>query len=462
MFLRDLADPYSKPNPPVLQFYGVSGQGKTALFRRTQEDCPPRYPTTRFAFVDLGVLAATRVTQTVEVLWHVADALAKAGIMAPLTMCLYAHYWKRQNAGQEFRLDRTPLKEYLECCIRGCEILSPLQDTLHELSDVGQAGFKVVAILNRFLGQAVDRNRELRIADLRGAQPGEWGFERIETSFSEFLAWDVLAHLREHGEQSVCLVVDTFERIEPAAGRDACERAFQDLCGRLIDAPDMNMGGQAAPSAALRGRTGVLLFGREEIQWERYDQPGSTEPWTKFIKAHELVGFGEADAKAFLRNEYKTFWDKQALEVVPRLQRYEAAILAASREQPDPTATPTYLPYYLRLAGEMLYEQGDRFVPEMLGHSPDEMQDRFVKYLGESSTEKLGAMRILALSLYFDDELFDHLVREQHVVGIPVGGMVPRLLANRSYVRRFDVGGTVSYQFHRHMQQTLLDDVAAK
>jgi hypothetical protein len=38
----------------------------------------------------------------------------------------------------------------------------------------------------------------------------------------------------------------------------------------------------------------------------------------------------------------------------------------------------------------------------MLGQSPEELQRRFLKYLKERYPEKIRAMRVLALALYFD------------------------------------------------------------
>jgi tetratricopeptide (TPR) repeat protein len=456
-FLRDLASAYSQPRFPVLQFYGVSGQGKSSLFYNTQSDASKRYPDVRFAFLDLADLNPTRVSEPVEVLWYVAHALANGGIMAPLTLCLYAHYWRKQNAGQEFRLEDTPLKEYLERCIRGCEILSPFSELIHLISDVGQAAFKTIAIFDKCWGAARSRAYELRIADLRRDEPGSWSPERIEGAFPEFLALDILAHLKTHGDQKVCLALDTFERLEPGAKGDGCERAFQDLCSRLVDPRDES----GEPSRELRGRAGVLLFGREKLRWERYDLPGTRDPWPHYIETQALSGFTKPDAQAFLRTDYAEFWTTRAPEVVEGLRRYEEAILVASDEEAsdERESGSTYLPYYLRLAGEMIYEQAEHFVPEMLGHSPDEMQQRFIKYLPERSPEKFSAIRTLALALYFDDDLFDYLVQRNHIRGIPVHGMVPALLSNRSYVRRFEADGRVTYRFHRHMQQALLDDL---
>src|SRR5208283_5742441 len=82
-----------------------------------------------------------------------------------------------------------------------------------------------------------------------------------------------------------------------------------------------------------------------------------------------------------------------------------------------------------------------------------------LKYLKERSPEKARALQVLALALYFDEDLFRHLVQQHYIEGIPIQGLVSELLANRSYVRRFDDGGHVSYRFHRHMQLTLFDDL---
>ncbi|HEY6341789.1 MAG TPA: tetratricopeptide repeat protein [Bryobacteraceae bacterium] len=453
-FLRELAGSgtFTRPRFPILQFYGVSGQGKTSLFYKTQLEAPRRFIHTRFAALDLADLSAARASEPVEVLWDITHALATAGIMAPLALCLYAHYWKKQNAGQEFRLQDSPLKEYLERCIRGCEMLSPFTELVHLISDAGQAAFKFVAVIEKCWAAARNRAQELKIADLRRSEPGEWIPERIESSVPEFLALDILAHLKEHGDQSLCLMLDTFERLEPGARGDSCERLFQDLCSRLVDPRDES--GQR--STELRGRIAILLFGREKLRWERYDPPGSPDRWSNYIETCELKGFTKRDAQKFLREDYAEFWKTRAKEVVPQLLTHEEVILNSADEREGGN---TYLPYYLRLAGEMIYEQDDRFVPEMLGRSPDEMQQRFLKYLRERSPEKFRALRTLALALYFDDDLFDHLSRQGYISGIPVGTMFPALLSNRSYVRQFEFAGRASYRFHRHMQQALLDDL---
>ena len=144
--------------------------------------------------------------------------------MAPLTLSLYAHYWKKQNAGQEFRLaSETPLRRYLEKSIAGCEILSPLKNLL-DPADFLQSGLKLIAIFDRFSQRgsgALPRPAHCRYTRL---QPEASDFERIERSFPEFLAYDLLAHLKSHGEESLCLAIDTFERMEPGGGRDIVER----------------------------------------------------------------------------------------------------------------------------------------------------------------------------------------------------------------------------------------------
>ena len=410
-FMHDLAGTGTRTRPrfPILQFYGVSGQGKTSLFYQTQLEAPHRFPHTRFAALDLADLSAARASEPVEVLWDITHALANAGIMAPLALCLYAHYWRKQNAGQEFRLQDSPLRDYLERCARGCEILSPFAELIHLISDVGQAAFKLVAVIEKCWAAARSRTHELRIKDLRGNEPGEWGPERIEGSFPEFLALDILAHLKAHGDQSLCLMLDTVERLEPESRGDSCERLFQDLCSRLVDPRDES--GQR--SDELRGRAAILLFGREKLRWQRYDPHGSPDPWGKYIETYEIVGFSKPDAQDFLRKDYAEFWKTRSEEVVPRLLAHEQAILDAADEREGGS---TYLPYYLRLAGEMIYEQGDRFVTEMLGRSPDEMQQRFLKYLRERSPDKFRALRTLALA-----RPMVHLARGRHTSSPPMG-----------------------------------------
>jgi hypothetical protein len=349
----------TRPKKPVLQFYGVSGQGKSSLLDNTRAEAKTRFPKTHFASLDLADLDPSRVTEPVAVLWSLTDALAKAGIMAPLTLCLYIHYWRKQNPAQEFRVQDTPLKEHLERCIRGCEMLSPF-DNLLKLIDAGQAAFKLIAVVEKCWEAARDRAREMKIKDLRNDELGVWDRERIERSFPEFLAVDIHTHLRANGDRNLCIAVDTFERLEPGAKGDLPERMFQDLCARLVDPSDPE----------LRGRFAVLLLGREKLRWQRYDHRNAT-PWSNHIETIPLTGFTQEAAVSFLRNEFTNFWNQRAPAVVDQLRTHETAILEASSEQ---ESTPSYLPYYLRLAGETIYEQEGHFVPEMLGRSPDQMQ----------------------------------------------------------------------------------------
>jgi tetratricopeptide (TPR) repeat protein len=447
-FLRNLASSLDNPIFPVLQFYGVSGEGKSALFRRTKEYDIPRYPNVRFAFVDIDQMDPATVTKPVDVLWQIADALVSAGVFAPLTTCVYLHYWKRRNPGQELRASLILQKGYLERCIRGCEILSPFKDLLHTLSDVGQSSFKTLAVIQTFWAAALARQRELKITDLRGSDPGEWDLAHIESSFSEFLALDIRCHLQSHPGDNICIVLDTFERLMEQDSQ-LCERNFQDLCARLV-----------SDSGELFGRSAIMLFGRERLRWARYDELYTQDPWSRYISMVELTGFKEPAAVSFLHNEYSEFWRARGAGEVPtQLVRYESEILHASQEKLNPGEPSTFLPYYLRLAGEIIYVQGDRFDPGMLGHSPEEMQTRFLKYLKERSPENARAVQVLALALYFDDDVFKYLVKHDYIQGIPVQGLVTDLLANRSYVRRFEESGRILYRFHRHMQQTLLDDL---
>ena len=95
------------------------------------------------------------------------------------------------------------MRRYLEKSIRGFEIFSPFGELLREASDVGQSALKLVSIFDRFLREAENHYHALRIADLRGSRPGDWDFERMERSFPEFLAMDLLAHLKSHGGESL-------------------------------------------------------------------------------------------------------------------------------------------------------------------------------------------------------------------------------------------------------------------
>ena len=71
--------------------------------------------------------------------------------------------------------------------------------------------------------------------------------------------------------------------MELGGGRDAAERAFRDLCGRLVNPHEFDDSGAAIPSRDLRGRAGILLFGRERMDWRRYDRRATPNPWSNYI-----------------------------------------------------------------------------------------------------------------------------------------------------------------------------------
>ena len=174
------------------------------------------------------------------------------------------------------------------------------------------------------------------------------------------------------------------------------------------------------------------------------------------------------DAREFLAGPFPDFWQSWARDAPDeerasrrrttgeKLRAHAEAILLASCE--DPAVTPEdlrYLPYNLRLAGELIYEEGEDFEPGMLGDSSEDLQERFLRHLDAT---KKRALQCLALAIRFDQAQFGFLVEKQYIAGFARQDFIPHIVASRAYVEELEPG---VFRFHRHMQKSLLDDLSA-
>ena len=102
----------------------------------------PPSSTRRFALAELELLDQARIKEPSEIIWLIAAALAKAGVMAPLTMRLYAFYWEKQGGGRQVRLNQSSLQDYIDACRDGCEAASKFGDLIGVLLDAAVTPFK--------------------------------------------------------------------------------------------------------------------------------------------------------------------------------------------------------------------------------------------------------------------------------------------------------------------------------
>jgi tetratricopeptide (TPR) repeat protein len=245
-----------------------------------------------------------------------------------------------------------------------------------------------------------------------------------------WLGHDETRHLR--------LIMDGFERIQGTERRMDTQKRLQEVLGYFV-ASD-------APPEAKRFR--VVIFGRNRLRWdELYDD----DEWKNFWNQHLLAGLGVEDARLFLESYARWLRDAGQSKAALTLENHVESILNAADERIE--GKRQIYPFYLDLAVDQLQNCIRKGVTPDFGKTPTELQERFLKYLGEAEER---ALMILALAEAFDEPLYDWLAKER-LIALPVGAFHSALRRDHSYFERVQKAGSDSWKLHRKMEDVLQD-----
>jgi tetratricopeptide (TPR) repeat protein len=445
-----------RPEKPILSIWGVGGIGKTKLLEKATEELGHSLAGLRLISLDLDHDRWAPSSAVTEFFWHLRSQLWKVkargtsggvSIETPLFDYLYFALWRAQHPGENFALTDSVLKDLLSTSTQGTNILAEASVKLASgVSDAATAS-NAVGGLFQFLGKglALLRKRARKgLLNERGLNPESMGEKEMEAELAPMLAADVEQWLEGHPNDSLCIAIDGFERIQSATLAEDIQKYLADWCGILTD-----------PDAAFSGRFGCLFLGRNKNRWdELYDKE-----WQERISKHRVGGLGEEDARKFLEFAAADHENRGDRTTAGNLRKHADVILAGTREHRSAEGPTFFHPYYLDLAYGILYDRGVHFLPDDLGQTPAELQMRFLRHLQIGQPVVFDAFRCLALAGSFDKALFKHLVEQGCITpGIQFAAITGE---DYSYVEGIsDMPGT--FRFHRMMELALIKNQSAK
>jgi tetratricopeptide (TPR) repeat protein len=427
----------------VRVFYGVGGQGKTALcrelWRKTAVD--PSYAFVRRAELDLH----GRQTDEPDLLlvW-IRNGFAEAGVNLPAFDLALAITWEATRGEQPFPKLTNP---WLRRTTAAADITlgeAPLELKGWLLSEtaskiVGEVareipGVGLVPHIGRWL---IDKTKRAYLERTRHELKKLYDAGKLKERYelSALLPWmlaqDLNHHLAAHPQDRFILFIDEYERVfdEAGAGARWKKNPFDSHVRTLITYTNGLL---------------AVIFSRERLPW------GDDPDWRDDLKGaqHLLGGLAAKDADDFLR-------------AVPiEAAEIRQAIIDGAQEEPRPGA-PVY-PLMLDLPVEhwrTLVAKNEALMPDRFQVSAPTFEGRrreiVARVLREYGLPLQTTIERLSVARRFDRAAFEHVVKN-FGTGLPLDSF--EHIADLSFVTRGDDGFLT---IHNAVAQTIretLDD----
>ena len=392
-FITALDTPQTTNDYRVLHWFGVGGQGKTALLEeferilRRRHEIARGLSTTRpgFALIDFDN-PNNRTIATA--LLSIREQLSKtAGVHFPTFEFACLRYLMMTTPGVNINDLRARFfstgSEFLDALLQALNTAGEFGGAMHLLPGftliskygsklVGRAGHAVHSWWNR---------RGIRLAP----SIEELSQDALLRRLPSYLGLDLMDALAEKQPPRLVIMLDTYEALWRGHGlKDGPGALRIDDWVRLL----------------VQDARGVLfvIAGRDALRWREIKAD-----WAKIIERHPLSGLTRPDAEKLLSK-----W--QVAEAEIRARMIEGA---RSREfgELDPTDnTPeAYLPFYLELQARTygnIKANGETPKPEDFGGDQPEILARFLEHL-DSETDKL--LRVASYPATLDLALLDML-----------------------------------------------------
>ena len=376
-----------------LHWFGVGGQGKTALMEeferilRRRHEIARGLSTTRpgFALIDFDN-PANRAIATA--LLSIREQLSKtAGVRFPTFEFACLRYLMMTTPGVNIKDLRARFfstgSEFLDALVQALNTAGEFGGAMHLLPGftliskygsklVGRAGHAVHSWWNR---------RGIRLAE----SIEKLSQDALLRKLPSYLGLDLMDALAEKQPPPLVIMLDTYEALWRGHGlKDGPGALRIDDWVRLL----------------VQDARGVLfvIAGRDELRWREIKAD-----WAKIIEKHPLTGLTRPDADKLLSK-----W--QVAEAEIRTPMIEGA---RSREfgELDPTnnTAEAYLPFYLELQARTygnIKANGETPKPEDFGGEQPEILARFLEHL-DSETDKL--LRVASYPATLDPTLLDML-----------------------------------------------------
>lgn len=375
----------------IRTWYGVGGQGKTALarelFRIASSDENPGYAHLKCGMVDLHGRPLT--DPDIFLVW-IRNAFAKSGIGFPAFDLAFAIMWERTRGEQPMPvLDSPWIRRSSEAISENAGDVVAL--TREFISDQAHTIPVLGFLLKKGSKWAFDRAKQAWIEKARPYLSVLYeGSELIEghemtSRMPWLLAQDLNAWRKANPEKRLVLFIDEYERIHDGAGTGATwqENRIDGCLRTLLSETDGLL---------------ALFFSRERLPWEE------EADWRAELAGnqHLLGGLSDKDAEAWL------------LKVPVADAAIRTAMIQGARETTAPGA-PVY-PLMLDLQVEHWRNLGTKARPENFAVEETAFEARrhsLVRRLLRDYPDPVQeVLSRLAVASRFDEEAFDHVVAE--------------------------------------------------
>jgi tetratricopeptide (TPR) repeat protein len=272
----------------LLTFYGIGGQGKTALCRelmqKTKSD--PSYGFLRRAELDLH--GKPKTDPDLLLVW-IRNGFADAGVALPCFDLALAIVWEATRGEQPFpKLSRAWLGKAKDFAGEGAAGASKFaQESLGEaVAHIPAVGF----LVKKISGWVIDKAHRAYLHQSREALQELYRDGELKKPYelSELLPWmlaqDLNHHLTGHPKERFVIFIDEYERVfgEGSAGSLLRENPFDRHLRMLV-----------------RESNGLLavFFSRERLPWEHDPE------WATALQGAQVLlgGLNGKDADAFLQ-----------------------------------------------------------------------------------------------------------------------------------------------------------------
>ena len=412
----------------VRVFYGIGGQGKTALcrelWRKTDPALEPRYAFLRRAELDLH--GRQKDDPDLLLVW-IRNGFAEAGVNLAAFDWALAIIWEETRGEQPFpkltkpwlRRDTATGKISLEEAALGPKFSLPVPELVGTVANEALNLVPGLGLLPRVGGLAIDKAKHAYLFNYRPELKELYRDDELKKPYelSALLPWMLAQglnhHLAAHPQDRFVLFIDEYERVfdEAGAGARWRENPFDSHIRTLV-----------------RDTNGLLavFFSRERLPWE------NDPDWRDDLEnaQHLLGGLAKKDAEQFLR----------AIPI--DAAEIRQAIIDSAREEPRPDA-PVY-PLLLDLLVEhwrTLVAKNETLTPDRFTVSARRFEGRrreiVTRLLREYDWSLQTTIERLSVARRFDRAAFRHVV-ETFGTGLPLDSF--EHIADLSFVTKSDDG----------------------
>jgi pentatricopeptide repeat protein len=375
-------------------WYGVGGQGKTALarelYRISDAKLEPSYSHLRRAMLDLH---GRPISDPDRLLVWIRNAFSGAGVSFPAFDLAFAIMWQKTRGEEPLPNFDNPWLHRTGQAFSATipDAVTVTRNLVDELSGtIPGLGFLVKQgtswVFNKAKRAWLERTRPQMEAFYRN------GSLVADHEMSALMAWmlaqDLNQHLAEHPTERFVLFIDEYERVMEGAGTGARWRE------NMFDA---HMRSFVAETDGLL----AIFFSRERLHWE--DDPD----WQDTLADHQhlLGGLSDKDAQKWL------------LSVPVASDEIRLAIIEGARETHRPTA-PVY-PLMLDLQVEHWRNLGTGATPQNFTVTAAGFEGRrrelIERLLRDYDDAVQDALSRLALVGRFDRVTFEHVITAFHL-----------------------------------------------